>query len=102
MSKDFAQIANDVITGVGLLQRGTPDAMKAFWGSFDGSDGIQSNRYENEGADGARDRHRGPLRRLRRLSHENGASTRGNTRGNSRNYRTGCVHGRRTSRCLWC
>src|SRR5674476_390342 len=30
MSKDFAQIANDVITGVGLLQRGTPDTMKAF------------------------------------------------------------------------
>jgi AhpD family alkylhydroperoxidase len=30
MSKDFTQIANDVITGVGLLQRGTPDAMKAF------------------------------------------------------------------------
>ncbi len=30
MSKDFAQIANDVITGVGLLQQGTPDAMKAF------------------------------------------------------------------------
>ena len=30
MSKDFAQIANDVITGVGLLRQGSPDAMKAF------------------------------------------------------------------------
>ena len=30
MSKDFAQIANDVMTGVGLLQRGAPDTMKAF------------------------------------------------------------------------
>ena len=30
MSKDFAEIAHDVITGVGLLQRGMPDTMKAF------------------------------------------------------------------------
>ena len=30
MSKDFAQIANDVITGVGMLRQGSPDAMKAF------------------------------------------------------------------------
>ena len=30
MSKDFAEIAHDVITGVGLLQRGSPDTMKAF------------------------------------------------------------------------
>lgn len=30
MSKDFAQIANDVITGVGLIRQGAPDAMKAF------------------------------------------------------------------------
>lgn len=30
MSKDFAQIATDVITGVGLLQRGAPETMKAF------------------------------------------------------------------------
>ena len=30
MSKDFAEIAHDVITGVGLLQRGAPDTMKAF------------------------------------------------------------------------
>lgn len=30
MSKDFAEIAQDVITGVGLLQRGAPDTMKAF------------------------------------------------------------------------
>ena len=30
MSKDFAQIANDVTTGVGLLRQGAPDTMKAF------------------------------------------------------------------------
>ena len=30
MSKDYAQIANDVITGVGMLRQGSPDAMKAF------------------------------------------------------------------------
>ena len=30
MSKDFVQIANEVVTGVGLLRQGTPDAMKAF------------------------------------------------------------------------
>ncbi len=30
MTKDFAQAANDVITGVGLLRQGAPDAIKAF------------------------------------------------------------------------
>ena len=30
MSKDFAETAHDVMTGIGLLQRGAPDAMKAF------------------------------------------------------------------------
>jgi AhpD family alkylhydroperoxidase len=30
MSKDFVQIANDVVTGVGLLRRGAPDTIKAF------------------------------------------------------------------------
>lgn len=30
MSKDFVQIASDVITGVGLLRHGAPDTMKAF------------------------------------------------------------------------
>jgi AhpD family alkylhydroperoxidase len=30
MSKDFAQLANDVMTGVGALRQGAPDAMKAF------------------------------------------------------------------------
>jgi AhpD family alkylhydroperoxidase len=30
MAKDYAQIANDVATGVGLLRQGAPDAMKAF------------------------------------------------------------------------
>ena len=30
MTKDFVQIANDVITGAGLLQQGAPDAMKGF------------------------------------------------------------------------
>ena len=30
MSKDFGQIANDVISGVGILRQGSPDAMKAF------------------------------------------------------------------------
>ena len=30
MSKDFAQIANDVATGVGLLRQGAPDTIKAF------------------------------------------------------------------------
>jgi AhpD family alkylhydroperoxidase len=30
MSKDFVQIANDVITGVGLLRQNAPDTVKAF------------------------------------------------------------------------
>ena len=30
MSKDYAQIANDVVTGVGLLRQGAPDTAKAF------------------------------------------------------------------------
>lgn len=30
MSKNFVQIANDVMTGVGLLRQSTPDTMKAF------------------------------------------------------------------------
>ena len=30
MSKDFVQIANDVIGGVGMLRQGSPDTMKAF------------------------------------------------------------------------
>ncbi len=30
MDKDFAQVATDVISGVGLLRQGSPDAMKAF------------------------------------------------------------------------
>lgn len=30
MAKDFAQIANDVMTGVGMLRQGSPEAMKAF------------------------------------------------------------------------
>jgi len=30
MGKDYAQIANDVVTGVGLLRQGAPDTVKAF------------------------------------------------------------------------
>jgi AhpD family alkylhydroperoxidase len=30
VSKDFVQIANDVMTGVGLLRQGAPEAMKGF------------------------------------------------------------------------
>ncbi len=30
MSKDFVQIANDVMSGIGLLQQGEPGTMKAF------------------------------------------------------------------------
>lgn len=30
MSKNFVDIAHDVMTGVGLLQQGVPDTMKAF------------------------------------------------------------------------
>ena len=30
MDKDFDQIANDVMTGVGMIRQGAPDAMKAF------------------------------------------------------------------------
>ena len=30
MSKDYAQIANDVVSGVGLLRQGAPDTGKAF------------------------------------------------------------------------
>jgi hypothetical protein len=33
MSKDFAPSVNDVMTGVGLLQRSAPKTMKAF-GAF--------------------------------------------------------------------
>jgi hypothetical protein len=30
MSKDYSQIANDVVTGFGLLRQGAPDTAKAF------------------------------------------------------------------------
>jgi AhpD family alkylhydroperoxidase len=30
MSKDYARIANDVMSGAGLIRQGAPDAMKAF------------------------------------------------------------------------
>lgn len=30
MSKDFAQIADEVTSGIGLLRQGSPDAMKGF------------------------------------------------------------------------
>jgi AhpD family alkylhydroperoxidase len=30
MTKDFAQIANDVVTGAGLVRQGAPDTMAAF------------------------------------------------------------------------
>jgi alkylhydroperoxidase/carboxymuconolactone decarboxylase family protein YurZ len=30
MTKDYAQIANDVVTGVGLLRQGAPDTARAF------------------------------------------------------------------------
>ncbi len=30
MDKDFAQVANDVIAGVGTLRQGAPETMKAF------------------------------------------------------------------------
>jgi len=30
MSKDFVEIAHDVIAGIGLLQQGAPNTMKAF------------------------------------------------------------------------
>jgi hypothetical protein len=45
MSKDYAQIANDVVTGVGLLRQDAPDTVKAL--------GSLST------AAGARDRYRG-------------------------------------------
>ena len=32
MSKDYAQVASDVASGVGLLRRATPEPMKAFAG----------------------------------------------------------------------
>jgi AhpD family alkylhydroperoxidase len=32
MSKDFIQIAEDVMSGVGIIRQATPDAMKAFGG----------------------------------------------------------------------
>ena len=32
MSKDFVQIASEVMTGVGVLRQGAPDALKAFAG----------------------------------------------------------------------
>lgn len=30
MSKDFAQIADDVVAGIGMIRQGAPDSMKAF------------------------------------------------------------------------
>ena len=69
MSKDFVQTANDVVTGVGLLRRGAPDTIKAF-STLSAAATASCHRRENEGTHGARDRHRSPLRRLRRLSRE--------------------------------
>ena len=41
MSKNFAEIAHDVIAGVGLLQKGEPEIDESFWGSLDRGDGLQ-------------------------------------------------------------
>ena len=60
MSKDFVQTANDVVTDKGVQY------------SVGGGNSFACHRHENEGTHGARDRHRGPLRRLRRLSHKDG------------------------------
>jgi hypothetical protein len=39
MSKNYAQIANDVVTGIGLLRQGA-DTVKAFWLFFDCGNGY--------------------------------------------------------------
>ena len=40
MSKDYAQIANDVVTGIRLFRQGGPDTVKVLWLSFDCGNGY--------------------------------------------------------------
>ena len=47
MSKDFKQIAHDVMTGVGLLQQGSPDAMKAFGALSLAATRVEGPRYKD-------------------------------------------------------
>ena len=78
MTKDFAEIAHEVVTGVGLLQRGAPDTMKAFGALSVAATALQSHRHEDEGTDGTRDRHRRSLRRCiayhTKMAHQHGAT----------------------------
>ena len=73
MSKDFVQIANDVITGVGMLRQGSPDVMRGFASlatAATASNAIDTKTKELMAvAIGIVS----PLRRLHRLPHKNGA-----------------------------
>ena len=42
MSKDFVEIANDVMSGIGALRQGTPEAMKAFAALSTAATGVGS------------------------------------------------------------
>ena len=89
MSKNYSQIANDVMTGENSCGRraGRSRPLR----HFDGGDDPESHRHENEGTHGARDRHRGSLRRLRRLPHQDGPSTRATRRRSPRRLLLPCT-----------
>jgi hypothetical protein len=57
MSKNYAQIADDVVTGIGLLRQGA-DTVKAFGSAATATKALDT---KTKGTDGARDRYRGSL-----------------------------------------
>ena len=95
MSKDFKQIAGDVMTGVGLLQQGSPDIMKSIRRIVSSSHRVECARYEDQGTYGSCSWNCSPLRRLRGLSHEDGASTWGYATGGRRDGCSCHLYGRR-------
>ena len=84
MSKDFAQIANDVIAGVGLLQRSAPDTMKAFGSLSTAATASKAIDTKTKELMALAIGNRGPLRRLRRLPREDGPSAWGQPGGGRR------------------
>jgi len=61
MSKDYAQIANDVVTGIGLLRQGAARYGEGLWLSLDCGNATKALDTKNKGTDGARGRYRGSL-----------------------------------------
>ena len=45
MSEDYAQIANGVVTGVGLLRQGAPDTARAFGALLTAATATESPRH---------------------------------------------------------